>query len=505
MTLPIGSFDPGNLPEGVYTPGDLSSVLQDHSKEKFQQLAAGRFPSIVSTTSAGDPGVPANPLNPLGWVVELFAKFTENVANADPADIKGPDDLLPLITDFFEDLPVIGVFVDLWDAMTGEYVGDDPILQFIQNLFAPLRRLLELVTGQTTLEDFSGSLVTGFFDDLHTLLSGGDVSSSDGFFDGLSSLEDAIGDIAAGFADLWSAINGTYTGSDSDLTGIAGWAADRVDDIGGIVSGLFNGWFGSGSTGDVAEVQTTIEAVKDAVINGYTVQTFTSSGTWTKPAGITELVVIAVGGGRNGAGGGGGTTAPAAGGAGGLSGGYIAQNIDPSTVASTVAVTVAAAGANNSSFGTHVVSTPGTGGIATQFGYSPTASLPGSGGAGGNSAGESSGTTTPGSPGETSALASAGTGGSSGSGGGTSGAGTSGGSVSAGVTTKCGGGGGGGGGGRGYVNTIGATVNGGAGGAGGYPGGGGGGGGACSRGGLQFGSPGAGGAGAAGVVWIFYR
>lgn len=367
----------------------------------------------------------------------------------------------------------------------------------------PIDDLIEILTG---IEDGDPDDLGTWITQIRTLLSGGTVTSPVPSLAGVSSIEDAIGAIAASFTDLWAAFNGTYSGSDTNLTNLSGWAADRVDDIGGIVSGIFNGWFGSGATGSVAEVQTTIEAVKDAVINGYTVQTFTSSGTWTKPAGITELVVIAVGGGRNGAGGVANTSAvngdTAAGGAGGDGGNYVAMAIDPSAVASTVAVTVATAG-GTSSFGPHLSVSHLTGsGIASQFGFSPTTSAPGAGGNGGSVVQGS--VAEAGTAGTASALGAAGAGGAGGSGAGTSSAGAAGGSVSGATTTKCGGGGAGGGGGR-YITFTGQNVNGGAGGAGGYPGGGGGGGGALTRGAVASGSPGAGGAGAAGVVWIFYR
>ncbi|MGC7317751.1 hypothetical protein [Mycobacteroides abscessus] len=62
-----------------------------------------------------------------------------------------------------------------------------------------------------------------------------------------------------------------------------------MDDLGDTVVGIgndlvatgqaiVNGWFGgSSATGTPAEVQTTIETIKQAVINGYTVDTITSS------------------------------------------------------------------------------------------------------------------------------------------------------------------------------------------------------------------------------------
>ena len=106
MTLPIGSVDPNNLPQGVIKHDELGSALQDQSAAKFKSEAASRFPSVVNGTSAGNP---ANVGGPLGYVVNLSSNFTSNVANADPATIKKPDDLLPLANPFFNGLPLMNL------------------------------------------------------------------------------------------------------------------------------------------------------------------------------------------------------------------------------------------------------------------------------------------------------------------------------------------------------------------------------------------------------------
>jgi hypothetical protein len=105
------------------------------------------------------------------------------------------------------------------------------------------------------------------------------------------------------------------------------------------------------------------------------VQVFTASGTWTKPAGISTIVVEVLGGG----GGGGGVTASSAAnftvGAGGGGGGYSRKIV--TSPASSVTVTIGAAGAggavgNNNgstggttSFGAVLSATGGTGGDGT--------------------------------------------------------------------------------------------------------------------------------------------
>ena len=268
--------------------------------------------------------------------------------------------------------------------------------------------------------------------------------------------------------------------------------------IAAIIGGLFNGWFGGGSVGDPQEVQYTIEAIKDAIINGYNVETKVQSGTWTKPANLTELVVICIGCGQNGENG----QSQSRDSNGGLGGGFIAQQVEPESVGATTPYVVGLNG-NPSSFGTHVVTTPGTGGISTSFGYTSTNSLPGDGGRGGRG-GTSADPPIAGSAGGSSALATGGSGGANASGGSDRHGkpGTAGGNVSAGTVTKCGGGGGGGGGG-GVPNF--APGNGGSGGPGGYPGGGGGGGGGQAPYTIANGSNGAGGIGATGIIWIFWR
>ncbi|WP_158636077.1 hypothetical protein [Tsukamurella sputi] len=289
-------------------------------------------------------------------------------------------------------------------------------------------------------------------------------------------------------------------------------AADSAkSDLGDVITGIFNGWFGSGGTGSTAQAQQTIEAIKTAVLNGWTVQTVTSTATWTRPAGLTDCVAVLVGSGKNGANGNSYNDIAI----GGLGGGFIAQSLDINSIPSSLTITVGTNGAVTS-FGSLVSTTPGNGGIANEFGYAATSSLPGNGGNGGRGYFYNQGTSTPapgsaGTVGGASALGAGGTAGgySSGSAGGAGGAG---GAVSAGTPTKSGGGGGGGG--AGGSNSAGDSSspgigntgrNGGNGGNGGYPGGGGGAGGGGGWGGYGSGSNGTGGTGAQGVAWIFTK
>jgi len=280
---------------------------------------------------------------------------------------------------------------------------------------------------------------------------------------------------------------------------------------GGIGAGIWNGWFGGGDQSSPAAVQYTIESIKDAIINGYTVQTFTSDGTFTVTDEMSELIVVLVGSGENGQ-----TPSGSAGGLGGAGGGHLVKVFDPQAVlmgstSREVEVTVGSGMGAGSYFGNLlVVDNQNSSPVPTFLGYLPNASTPGQGGKGGDK-GLADGywqytgsppvlfTTPPsagskGATGTTSALGPGGPGGTSVvNGHGTRG--TDGGTVSPASYVKCGGGGGGGGGGSSGNGEFGNTYSGGAGGNGGYPGGGGGGG----------GTKGGGGVGAPGCAWVFYR
>jgi hypothetical protein len=159
---------------------------------------------------------------------------------------------------------------------------------------------------------------------------------------------------------------------------------------------------GSGLGQDLAErvevVLGEVEDKVDAYINGPTRSVITASGTWNKPTGAHRVHVRCIGGG--GAGGGAGTTAGGqwSFGDGGGAGEYREGWFDASTFASTVAVTIGAAGTagtgaggagGNTSFGAHMTANGGAGGgVRTStavVGFSGvTSNLGGSGGSGGD-------------------------------------------------------------------------------------------------------------------------
>lgn len=269
------------------------------------------------------------------------------------------------------------------------------------------------------------------------------------------------------------------------------------DDVIDIATGIFNGWFGGGGTGSAAEVTYTIETIKDAVLNGYTVHTITSDEVnWVVQSPLpTEFNIGMFSGGQNGNS---GSSGGGSGGSGGLHGSYIVHRIDLTGIA---ALDTRIGTAGNYSYVREHNATPHTGavlaqsaahgsdgGMSTPLGYTPSASIPGSGGKG------SDYNTSNGTAGSPSLLA---TGGARGSTSSFGSSGSPGNSVSAGASVKCGGAGGGGGG----AASV-ALNGGGNGGAGGYPGGGGGGGGGAN------GTPGAGGSGgpgAPGLVIFYYK
>lgn len=133
-----------NLPVGALTLDTLVSRLEDMSPEAMRARAGERWPSIFGSSTGGDI---MSDLSLSGIIAKLFAGFNSVVANADPADIDGPEDLPALLWDFITSLPVVGELVGLLEAIIGEYDGDDEVLLAIQEIFMPLRRLVQLVAG----------------------------------------------------------------------------------------------------------------------------------------------------------------------------------------------------------------------------------------------------------------------------------------------------------------------------------------------------------------------
>lgn len=273
----------------------------------------------------------------------------------------------------------------------------------------------------------------------------------------------------------------------------------------GTNTAAFNAWYGSGGTGGSANMSQVISSIKSS-IGGWTVEVINTSGTWTRPAAtanILEFWAICVGSGAGGDAGDYGLVG-AVGGNGGVPGRWMAKQITPSDIGSTVTCTIGAGGAgrtshlgsspdngNPSSFGSLCSSTEAlTASIGSLVGfYAATDSRPGVGGKGGDEAGGGKA----GSAGAATPTAAGGAGGAAGGASGAPGA-----AATLTGSNRAGGGGGGGGGGSNTPPYIGGN-----GGAGGRPGGGGGGGGGVQS--AVATASGDGGDGGHGNIILLYR
>ncbi|MDP7706794.1 hypothetical protein [Mycobacterium sp. TY815] len=160
MTVPGGV---PNLPVGGMTIDTLAAKVQDTAAETMRNLASQRFPSIFDGSTGGSV---LSDLSPFGIITRIWSEVNSAIANADPADINGPEDIPPLLLDFIESLPVVGELVGLMEAILGTYTGDDAVLLAIQQIFMPIRKLLQLVSGQpvgwpTVEETTSGWVALG--------------------------------------------------------------------------------------------------------------------------------------------------------------------------------------------------------------------------------------------------------------------------------------------------------------------------------------------------------
>ncbi|MCX7427238.1 MAG: hypothetical protein NTW96_16620, partial [Planctomycetia bacterium] len=93
------------------------------------------MPVIFDNSSGGDI---ASELSPFGIIAAIWSGVNSLIATADPEDIQGPEDIPALLIDFIEGLPVVGQLIDLLEALTGNYTGEDQTLLAIQDFLAPV-------------------------------------------------------------------------------------------------------------------------------------------------------------------------------------------------------------------------------------------------------------------------------------------------------------------------------------------------------------------------------
>lgn len=414
------------------------------------------------------------------------------------------------------EIPVIG---DIVEILTGKEDGNlEDLGTWVNGITSGLRRALNDIG--TIIAGIGGTIARDVGNFVNKVWTGLTDTWND-FWGGVFGTTRTTGKTPADVRTAASAVS--TTANTAQVT--ASTAASGVTDTS---RAIYNGYYGGGAAGTVAQVQETVAAIKTKLESGYTLETLTTTGTWTRPwtpGGVdepTEFWALCFGSGGGGGAGQYATSGTVAGGLGGEAGSYAAIQIDPADIGETVSYTVAtgALGAttnggartsgSQTSFGSFITTLSGRAFISSLFGYyDADDSSPGAGGTGG----KANTTATAATAGGSTPLASGGAAGANAANPtvfDVSTAGGTGSTASLELTTRAGGGGGGGGGGgwTGGTAPLQFSHTASNGGNGGFPGGGAGGGGAMfnSR---NLGSPytvaGNGGNGAHGVIILLWK
>jgi hypothetical protein len=143
-----------NLPQGALTLDTLASKTQDMSGAAMKARAVERFPSIFNTSTGLNPALD---ITPFGILTRIWAEVNSLIANADPADVQGPEDLPELVLEFIEGLPVVGKFVDIVKVLLGEYDGDDPTMVTMSGWFHRLWNFLGVDFGDEAMDPLTAA------------------------------------------------------------------------------------------------------------------------------------------------------------------------------------------------------------------------------------------------------------------------------------------------------------------------------------------------------------
>ena len=278
MTTPAGV---PNLPLGALTVETLAAQLQDLTPEAMYARAGERVPTIFASSTGGDV---LNNLSPFGILTNIWAGINSLIANSDPGDIQGPEDLPPLLLDFIENLPVIGQFVKILEALLGTYDGTDETLLGIQDLLSPI---VEFFTGVIetagSIGDWAASLISGglstVMQTLETFLTG--IPNLSTWLTGLRAWIDGLLNLNIGNLSAFLAAFGTFI---TGLLGISNFST-WVDGLKTLVT-FFNGL--------ATSVGSTIWTVLTEIVNFFS-GVFSGAGTvtdWLGSLGTNLLSVI---------------------------------------------------------------------------------------------------------------------------------------------------------------------------------------------------------------------
>lgn len=227
MTAPGGT--PG-LPSGsVLTLDNMESRLQDMSPGAMKARAVDWFPPMANSTTGGNP---ASGATPFGVLTGIWSRFNATIAAADPSAVNSVEDLGDLFDEFVHNLPVVGKFVELIEAFTGDYEGDDAVLNAIQDLFGTIPKLINgLLSGAWIPQIDASKIISGILS--IDLIPGLDVSKIiSGIFSairipGLDASKIVSGKISQTFLDIL-AIPGNIISSVIDALRIPSLDASKV-------------------------------------------------------------------------------------------------------------------------------------------------------------------------------------------------------------------------------------------------------------------------------------